>query len=66
MSAKLCTLGHLTIVISKYSYEVKMFMYDVTTKILSLNPNYIVNVIVRPKFVNCSISIREVIISLIL
>ena len=43
-----------------------MFMYDVKIKILSLNQNYIVNVIIRPKFANCSISMREVIISLIL
>ena len=43
-----------------------MFMYDVKIKILSLNQNSIVNVIIRPKFANCSISMTEVIISLIL
>ena len=36
--------------------------YDVTNKILSRDSNYIVDVVIRPKFGNSNISIREVII----
>ena len=39
---------------------------DVTNKILSHDPSYIVDVVMRPKFGNSSISIREVIITSIL
>ena len=36
-----------------------MFVHDVTDKLLSRDSNYIVDVVVLPKFGNCSISMRE-------
>ena len=58
ISAKMATPGLLEIkVFWKIGYEVD----DVTNKILSHDSNYIVDVFVRPKFGNCSISMREVI-----
>ena len=47
-------------------YYVIYSVYDVTNKILSHHPNYIVDVVRWPKFDNSSICIREVIITLIL
>ena len=61
MSEKLCTLGPLTIKSWRQN-----FIYDVIIKILSLNQNYIVDMIMWPKFANFSISMRAFIISLIL
>ena len=61
MLEKLCTLGPLTIKLWRQN-----FIYDVTIKILSLNQNYIVDMIMWPKFANFSISMRAFIISLIL
>ena len=40
--------------------------YDVTNKILSRDSNYIADVVIRPKFGNSNISIREVTIVSIL
>ena len=57
ISAKLATLGLLGI---------KPFQnkgYDVTKKILLRDSNYIVDVVMWPKFGNSSISMREVIIT---
>ena len=63
ISAKMATPGLLKIkVFWKRGYEVD----DVTNKILSRDSNYIVDVFVRPKFGNCSISMREVITTSIL
>ena len=63
ISAKMATPGLLEIkVFWKIGYEVD----DVTNKILSHDSNYIVDVFVRPKFGNCSISMREVITTSIL
>ena len=63
ISAKMATPGLLKIkVFWKKGYEVD----DVTNKILSRDSNYIVDVFVRPKFGNCSISMREVITTSIL
>ena len=47
-------------------YEVIILDYDVTNKILSRHSNFIVDVVMSPKFGNSSISIREVIITTIL
>ena len=47
-------------------YDVIVSVQDVTSKILSGVPNYIVDVVIWPKFGNSSIAITEVIISLIL
>ena len=43
------------------SYDVIIFAYGVTNKILLLNSNYMVDVIMWPKFFNSGISKREVI-----
>ena len=48
------------------SYEVIASVHNVTTKILSRDLNYIVDVAMWPTFGNSSISMREVIITLIL
>ena len=47
-------------------YEVVNFFHDVSDKILSRDSNYIVDVIMWPKFGNSSVSMREVIIASIL
>ena len=44
-------------------YDVMISMIDVTNKILSHYPNYIVDVVKQPKFGNSSISMRVVIIT---
>ena len=72
MSAKLgllsaATLGLLKMkVFWKKDYDVIIFVYDVTNKILLRNANCIVEVIMCSKFGNSSISMREVIITSIL
>ena len=48
------------------SYDVIIPVSYVTTKILSRDSNYIVDVFMWPKFGNCSISMREVITTSIL
>ena len=48
------------------AYNVIIFVYDVTNKILWQNSNYIVDLVMWPKFGNSSISLREVTIILIL
>ena len=47
-------------------YDVTIPVHDVSHKILSLDSNYVINVVMWPKFDNSSISIREVIITSIL
>ena len=47
-------------------YEVIIFVHDLTKKIFSPDLNYIVDVVMWPKFGNCSISMRKVIITSIL
>ena len=67
MSPKLATLGLLEIkAIWNKGYGVIISLYDVTNKILSRDSSYIVEVVMWPKFGNSSISMREVIITLIL
>ena len=67
MSAKMATLDLLKIkAFWNKGYEVITFVHDVSNKILSGESNYIVDVIMWPKFGNSSISKREVIITLIL
>ena len=66
MSAKLATLGLLKIEIFwNESYDAIILDYGITKKILLCDSNYIVDVVMCPKFDNSSISIREVIITLI-
>ena len=67
MSAKMATPGLLEITVFwNKGYDVIIPVGDVTNKILLRDSNYVVDVFMRPKFGNCSISMREVITTLIL
>ena len=68
MSAKIATSGLLRITIFwNKSYDVKILVLDVTNKILLRDSNYIVDVVIWPKFVDYSnISMGEVITTSIL
>ena len=67
MSAKLATLGLLKIkMFWNKGYHVIISVYDVTSKILSRDSNYIVHTVMQSKFGNSSISMREFIITSIL
>ena len=67
MSAKLATLGLLKIkVFRSKGYDLIISVHDVTNKMLSHDLNYIVNLVMWPKFGNFSVSMREVITILIL
>ena len=67
MSTKLATLVIFEIkVFWNKGYDVITSVCDVTNKILSCDSNYIVDVVMWPKFGNSSISMREVIIISIL
>ena len=67
ISAKLATLGLLKIKeFWNKGYDVIASNCDVTDKVLSPDSNYIVDVVMWPKFGNSSISMREVIIISIL
>ena len=62
IAAKMVTASVLKIkVFWIKGYYVIYSVYDVTNKILSHDSNYIVDVIMWPKFANSSIFIREVI-----
>ena len=67
MSAKMVTPDLLkTKVFWKKGYDVIISVHHVTKKILSRDSNYIIDVVMWPKFGNSSISMREVIITSIL
>ena len=67
MSAKTATLGLLKIkVFWNKGYDVIISAHDVTNKLLSHDSNYIINVVMWPKFDNGIISMRKVIITSIL
>ena len=67
MSAKMATPGLLKITIFwNKGYDVIIPVNDVTNKVLSRDSNDIVDVFMWPKFGNCSISMRKVIITSIL
>ena len=67
MSTKIATLGLLKIMVFwKKGYDVIVFVHNGTNKILSHDSNHFVDVILWPEFGNSSISMREVIITLIL
>ena len=67
LSAKLATPSLLKIKIFRNKgYDVIIPNYDATNKILSRHTNFIVDVVIWPKFGNSSISMKEVIITLIL
>ena len=64
MSAKMATPGLLKInVFWKKGYDVIILVHDVTSKVLSSDINYVVDMVMWPKFGNSSISMREVIIT---
>ena len=66
-SAKMATPGLLKIrVFWKKGYDVIISVEDITNKFLSRDSNYIIDVVMWPKFGNCSISMRKVIITSIL
>ena len=59
MSAKMATLGLLKIELFwNKSYDVKIYVHDVINKMLLHESNYIVDVVLWPKFSNSSISMR--------
>ena len=63
MSAKTATPDLLKItVLWNKGYDVVIYVHDIPIKILSHDSNYIVDVVMWPKFGNSNISIREVII----
>ena len=67
MSAKITTPGLLKIrVFWNNSYDVIIFVHDVTKKILSRDSNYIIDVAMWPKFGYCSISMRKAITTSVL
>ena len=67
ISAKMAIPGLLKIMVFwNEGYDVIILVDDVTNKILSRDSNYIVDVFMWPKFGNCSISMRKVIITSIL
>ena len=64
MSAKLATLDLLKIkAFWNKGYDIITSVCDVMNKILSHDSNYIVNVVMWPKFGNSSISMKEIIIT---
>ena len=67
MSAKVAMPGLRKInIFKKKDSDVMIVEYDVINEVLSRDSNYIVNVVMWPKFDNCSISMREVITTSIL
>ena len=67
MSAKMATLVLLkTNIFWNKVYDVMVSVHDVDNKILSRNSNYIVDVVIWPKFGNFNITVREVSITSIL
>ena len=67
ISAELANLGFLKIKATwNESYDVISSAHDVINKILSLDSNHIVDVVMWTKFGNSSISMREVTITSIL
>ena len=67
MSAKMDTPGIFRITVFwNEGYDIIISIDDVTNKILSRDPNYIVDLFMWSKFGNCSTSVREVITTSIL
>ena len=67
ISAKMATLGLLKIkVFQSEGYDVLTSVHSLTNITLSRDSNYILDVVMWPKFANSSISMEEVIITSIL
>ena len=65
MSAKITTPDLKTRIFWNNGYDIIISAHDITNKILSCDSNYI-DVVMRPKFGNCNVSMRKVIITSIL
>ena len=64
VSAKLVTIAILKITAFwSRGFDVKIFVHDVTNKILLFHSNYIVLMVISPKFGNARISMIEVILT---
>ena len=60
----MATLGLLKIkLFGNKSYNVIISVHDFTSKVLSRDSNYIINLVMRPMFGNSNISVRGVIIT---
>ena len=67
MLVKILTVDVVKIkVVWSKGYDLIISVYDVTNKVLSHNSNYVVDVVIWPKFSNSNISMRKVIITSIL
>ena len=67
MSVKMATLGIFKRnIFWNKEYDVIIFVNDVSNKNLLRESNYTVDVVIWPKFGNCSISMREIMITSIL
>ena len=67
VSAKMANPGLLKITVFwNKGYDVLILVNDLTSKILSRDSNYIVDVFMSPKFGNSSISMKQVITTSIL
>ena len=67
MSAKMATASLLKIKeFSNKGYDIIISVHDVTNKNLSRDSNYILDAVMRSKFGNSSISMREVMITSVL
>ena len=67
ISIKMATAGYLDITVFLNNfYDIIISVHDVNNKILSRDSNYIVDVVMWPKFGNSSISMRDVITTSIL
>ena len=65
--AKMATLGLLKMTVFwNKGYDVIIYILEVTNKLLLRDSNYIVDMIMWPKFGNFNVSMREVIIISIL
>ena len=63
----MASLGLLEIkIFLNKGYDIIASVHDVNNKILSRESNYILDVVMRPKFGNSSTSLREIIITSIL
>ena len=61
MSTKMATLELFKIkILWNIGYDVIISVHDITNKILARDSNFIVDVVIWPKFGNSSISMREI------
>ena len=63
MSGKMASSGLPKVTVFWKGYDVIIFVYDVTSKTLLCDSNYIVDVVMSSKIGNSSITLREVIIT---